>query len=326
MTTIGIVSLIIGIIGVIYYFLFTDYSSRLGNNNGDIGIISLGGDAAYFGDMLLYSIGSVFFVVFKLSGRVYWKWIGWSLLMLWFSAVVVTYTKGLIIAVISFLICLFFILKERRTFIVVSLILFITTIIFVSNVNYVLSSRLNISSTEGSSSVWIRVKAYVVSLNNSTKHFWFGNGAGLSQKLLPELANDYDRIVDEKTKRFMEKNFSYGELANRELIDSHNLFLTEFFNVGIIGAISLTCLVVFVVIEQIRTLKITSSGRDNVNELLFATLIAMLIFRFTQSLVIIPFLWFMLGLSFGVCTKMFSTVEYCDTLHTKRETGNTKHT
>ena len=35
--TMGIVSLVIGIIGFVYYVFFTEHSSRLGNNNGNLG-------------------------------------------------------------------------------------------------------------------------------------------------------------------------------------------------------------------------------------------------------------------------------------------------
>ncbi|MDP2278098.1 MAG: hypothetical protein Q8K51_07735, partial [Nitrospirota bacterium] len=61
LTTMGIVSLVIGIWGFMYYVFFTEHSARLGNNNGNLGLIYLGGDAPYFGDLLLYSIGPVFY-------------------------------------------------------------------------------------------------------------------------------------------------------------------------------------------------------------------------------------------------------------------------
>ena len=53
----------------------------------------------------------------------------------------------------------------------------------------------------------------------------------------------------------MEDFLIYGDEANKSLLDAHNLFLTEFFNVGIIGVISLMCLIALVVVEQIKIIK-----------------------------------------------------------------------
>ena len=78
----------------------------------------------------------------------------------------------------------------------------------------------------------IRAKAVIVSLSSSINPmevFWFGNGAGLSQKLLPAMADSFDETTDEKTKKFMEDFLIYGDEANKSLLDAHNLFLTEFF-------------------------------------------------------------------------------------------------
>ena len=61
--TMGIVSLVIGISGFVYYVFFTEHGARLGNSNGNLGLIYLGGDAPYLGDLLLYSMGPVFYVV-----------------------------------------------------------------------------------------------------------------------------------------------------------------------------------------------------------------------------------------------------------------------
>ena len=165
----------------------------------------------------------------------------------------------------------------------------------------------------------IRAKAVIVSLSssiNSMEVFWVGNGAGLSQKLLPQMANNFEKTLDRKTMKFMEKFGVDGEEINKSLLDAHNLFLTEFFNVGIIGVISLLCLIALVVVEQIRIIK-SSLETDNIIQLLSATLIAMLFFRLASSFVVIPSLWFMLGLSFGVCKLYWShpSINACKEIH-----------
>jgi asparagine N-glycosylation enzyme membrane subunit Stt3 len=69
-------------------------------------------------------------------------------------------------------------------------------------------------------------------------------------------------------------------------------------------------------VEQIRIIK-SSLEADNIIQLLSATLIAMLVFRFASSFVVIPSLWFMLGLSFGVC-KLYrsrSSTNACKEIH-----------
>ena len=100
----GITSLIIGVLSVIsHYFIVGDFNVRLGQGDRTLGIIGLGGDTFYFGDILLYSIGSVYFVLFKIYDSKYWKYSIPFLLMLWFSAVVLTFSKALIMSVIFFL-------------------------------------------------------------------------------------------------------------------------------------------------------------------------------------------------------------------------------
>lgn len=96
----------------------------------------------------------------------------------------------------------------------------------------------------------------------------------------------------------MHRDRTYGEEANKSLIDSHVFFLTEFFNVGIFGLISLVGIVVFVIVEQFKVVMRYREG-DIINVLLFLTLISMLIYRLTQSLIVIPFLWFIIGLNLG---------------------------
>ena len=165
----------------------------------------------------------------------------------------------------------------------------------------------------------IRVKAAIVSLINSTnsmKVFLVGNGAGLSQKLLPQMANDLEKTLDRKSMEFMEKYQVDGEGSNKSLLDAHNLFITEFFNVGIIGVISLLCLIALVVVEQIKIIR-SSFEMDDINKFLSATLIAMLVFRFASSFVVIPSLWFMLGLCFGVCKLYWSrsSTNACKEIH-----------
>jgi O-antigen ligase len=330
LTTMGIVSFVIGIFGFVYYIFFTEHSARLGNKNGDLGIIYIGGDAPYFGDLMLYSIGPVFYVILNFFNKKSWAWVKWFLLILWFSALILTYTKAIIASVTLFIIYLFFIFKKHRFFMVKTLILFVAMTIFINNqtdiksflINRYLNikkdvyltgikgssdikGRLNIFSSIGMNSFMIRAKAVMVSSINSKGHFWVGNGAGLSQKLLPAMANSFDKTVDEETKKFMENFSIYGDEANKSLLDAHNLFFTEFFNVGIIGAISLLCLIALVVVEQIRIIK-SSLETDNVIQLLSATLIAILFFRLASSFVVIPSLWFMLGLSFGVCKLYWS--------------------
>lgn len=321
--TIGTLSLLIGIAAALNYYFIGGYgSSRLGASDVPVlGIISLRGDPSYFGDILLYSIGSVFFVVLKVSERKYWRWLMLFLLMFWFLAIALTFTKALVLSVLCFFVCSILLLREKRRFMVLCTILFIavvtltvasnsyfrvlskqkTVLIQTMKKDMMVLNRMNMFSTSGMNSLTIRLKAIEVSIKNSLTNMWFGNGAGLSQKLLPEMGTEYDRTVDDEKRALMKRKWIYGEAASKSMIDSHVFFLTEFFNVGLVGVIPLICLIIFVILEQIKTIKISKDENDNINELLFATLISMLVHRLTGSFVVIPFLWFMLGLSFGVC-------------------------
>ena len=324
LTAIGTLSILIGVVAALNYCFAGYYVSsiRLGATGVPVlGIIDLGGDPGYFGDILLYSIGPVFFVVFKVFERQYWRWLMQFLLMLWMWAIVLTYSKGVILSVLCFFVCSILLLRKKRRFLVWCTILFIAvvTLTFASKSYFSVSSkqgtatlqaikkdmminnRMNMLSDMGMNSLTIRLKAIEVSLRNSLKNILFGSGAGLSQKLLPEMGTEYDRMADDEKRALMKLKWIYGEDASKSLIDSHVFFLTEFFNVGLVGVIPLICLIIFVILEQIKTIKISKDENDNINELLFATLISMLVHRLAGSFVVIPFLWFMLGLSFGVC-------------------------
>lgn len=356
----GVLSLFIGNISLISFFALNDGSgsSRLGQAKDiTLGIIDLGGDSFYFGDILLYSIGAVSYVVIRLSEHKYMKLLVFPLLLGWYSAIILTFSKGLIIAVFCFIFCVIIFLKGKRRLMILTMVLFIATIdlapqfykTFVqwqilmkepvqtditaqskplskvnqeietdivaqskplaetpaykkagSNVD-VMINRLQLHSILGMNSVAMRVKAIIISVQNTMPNFWFGRGAGTSQKILPGMADIYDEKADAQTRTLMTNYYVYGKGANRGLIDSHILFVTEFFNVGFFGLVSLTAIIFFVIIEQ---LKLIMSNRDKNNKimvLLFANLIAMLAYRMTGSLIVIPFLWFMLGLSFGLC-------------------------
>ena len=190
-------------------------------------------------------------------------------------------------------------------------------------------TRVSIMNNLGMSSINIRLKAIEVSLINSLPNIWFGNGAGTSQKLLPKMATDYDKTIDRHTEKYnkMLKSGMFGVAAygpyggiqptisegiaenNITLIDSHNLFLTEFFNVGIIGSTSLLLMICLILYEQIKVIKKNNNKNIILNVLLFATLLSMLTHRMTASFVVIPFLWFILGLNLGVTRLPFSSHE-----------------
>lgn len=343
--SIGILSLIIGITVALDYYLFSTQRLRLGDHRA-AGLIDLGGDVFYLADILLFSIGAVFLVIFNLPKKKYWKWLKWSLLLLWFSAIALTCTKSLFVAVISFFVCLILILKRERRFLVTAIVLFIISIIlnfegptYFYTMKSKVAKRVVMASKKtmpefqeeipkidqpeipphiaagrtafrkkinpldregGGNSLLIRAKAIVVSLGNSMEHFWFGHGAGLARALLPKMGDEFDRNASEKLKEFMKRKSIYGPNANFGFCDAHNLFLAEFFTGGVAALIPLMCFTIFVVIEQMKTLKVSYNKNDNINEVLFATLIAMLVFRMGSALVVFPFLWFMLGLCFGV--------------------------
>ena len=128
--------------------------------------------------------------------------------------------------------------------------------------------RINVASALGKSSFEGRIKAMKVSLVNSFSNLWLGNGAGTSQKLLPSMIEDLERANIQSTDRkqitriknntikvLLEKKLISPEYrGNRSLIDSHNLFLTEFFNVGIIGASALLIMVSLILYKQFRVI------------------------------------------------------------------------
>ena len=475
LTGIGALSLLIGIVAVLNYYV-SGHTGRLGQPGSFVlGMIDLGGDPQYLGDIFLYTAGAVLFVSLQLYKRKYWKYLIWPCLILWFSAVTLTLVKALFVSMFCFFVISLILMKGKRYFVILNLIVFILAIVanyhlktygafsrskaklisnivlgkvdskaifgqdvelieqiissvknragkeiddalrevddladdltksyeggekdrirevgilrrevvwgihklltrertmgdvkdtidkvserikanmmtnklkerFQDTINNVIVrmktvedlkrqerveidrvmsslpknierkmlidgakgdlqilSRLNVFSGLGLNSVNIRLKGVVVSVLSSLDAKWFGHGAGLSQKLLPELSNRYDKIASDDEKRLMKRLWIYGKDANKSLIDSHVLLLTEFFNVGLMGLISLICLILFVIVEQIKTIKRSKAENGNINELLFATLIAMLVYRLSGSLVVIPFLWFILGLSFGVC-------------------------
>lgn len=480
LTVIGTLSLIIGVFATINYYVLGNYN-RLGSTDSTLGLLDIGGDPFYFGDILLYSIGAVFFVIINLSRNKYLKWLNWPVLLLWLCAIVLTGTKSLVLSVVCFFIVAILLLKGKRIFMGSGLILFILLIVIANSSFYLeltkdreeislesqrsivesetpieilitipesqkeailstlmgiakveelfapelkedidislidkptplseptqiskppkeitiaiveestgiepfapelkeedediksnvlvelkirstesqkikvlslirdnlktatsakiktisnlgdyveeinlnplknpdLFSRLNILSACGKNSIAIRLKAITVSLRNSFNHFWFGNGAGLSQTLLPEMGKNYDKTVDLKTIQATEAQniYIYGYNTHQSLIDSHVLFITEFFNVGVFGLISLICLIVFVIKEQIKAISYSQIKKEYMNELIFATLISMLVFRMAASLIVVPFLWFILGLSFGISKLYTNTFSKSD--------------
>ncbi len=325
--TIGTLSLLIGSVATLNYYFFDGYVGRLGlSGSYVIGIINLGGDPPYFGDILLYSIGSVFFVALRFRTRKYLKWVIGGFLLLWMSAIVLTFTKGVIVAVICFFLLSIFLLKGKRH----TMLLIMISFIIIVPINFHLSelaasrfkspsesepyvstgwsrSRLNVLSkhasypSPGAYSISIRLKAIKVSYIQSLDNKWFGHGAGSSQKLLPQMANQYDKNIDAEGRLKLELAAVYGEAVNTSIIDSHVLFLTELFNVGMLGAVSLMCLIAFVMREQLKAIKSFKFEIVDLNKLQFATLISMLIYRMSASFVVIPFLFFILGLNFGIC-------------------------
>ena len=110
---------------------------------------------------------------------------------------------------------------------------------------------------------------------------------------------------------YMMMDGTIDEAAHNDvsMIDSHNLFLTEFFNVGIIGSTSLLLMICLILYEQIKVIRKNNNKNIILNVLLFATLLSILAHRMTASFVVIPFLWFILGLNLGVTKLPFSSHE-----------------
>ena len=174
------------------------------------------------------------------------------------------------------------------------------------------TSRLSLNKI-GLYSYDIRLKAMEVSLINSFSNIWFGNGAGTSQILLPKMANEYDKTIGINSAKYnyMVHGGTIGEPAHNDvsMTDSHNVFLTEFFNVGIIGSTSLLLMICLILYEQIKVIRKNNNKNIILNVLLFATLLSMLTHRMTASFVVIPFLWFILGLNLGIIRLPFSSQE-----------------
>ena len=174
------------------------------------------------------------------------------------------------------------------------------------------TSRLSLNKI-GLYSYDIRLKAMEVSLINSFSNIWFGNGAGTSQKLLPKMANEYDKTIEITSAKYnyMVHGGTIGEPAHNDvsMTDSHNLFLTEFFNVGIIGSTSLLLMICLILYEQIKVIRKNNNKNIILNVLLFATLLSMLTHRMTASFLVIPSLWFILGLNLGITRLAFSSHE-----------------
>jgi hypothetical protein len=342
MGAIGGLSIFIGFVSVITYYFANHDLGRLGQTGvASVGPLDIGGDPCYFGDILLFSIGAVFFVLIKLKDQKHCKYLLPILLTFWLSATVLTFTKGLVIAISSFILCAIILMKGNRRFLLACTVLFIMTLIFIPQVNKAVPAvrelflAKKVSVTGGTDpapvekekkNIWdaraplihkrfdmhhplnthswlIRKKAIEVSLENTMPFIFFGRGAGLSQRLLPGMANEHDSKVDQRSAKFEEmiRHNTYGKEVNQSVVDSHILFVTEFFNVGIAGALSLIGLIGFVMLTQIRIIKSSPDDRvRDINALLLSTVISMIVYRFSASLIVIPFLWFILGLSFGI--------------------------
>ncbi|MCK5541120.1 MAG: hypothetical protein KAI40_00390 [Desulfobacterales bacterium] len=320
-------SYIIAATGVVTFYFNGCNLGRLGAAGTNLlGIINLGGDSYYFGDILLFASGAVLFLTLKNSQKRYVKFVFLTLLFLWSSAIILTFTKGLIIAAVAFMLLSIFFLKGKRIFVSLCLMLFMVA--FFGNsilTKYVKEKKVGqnqsakqlflrenqSSSTQhgrnhvfGYNSLYVRLTLVEVSLAKSIDNFWFGHGAGLSKYLLPDMVL-IEMKEDAKVDIYKHDDLTDGteknwQAAKRNLIDSHVFFLTEFFNVGILGACSLICLVLLVIVELIKVIKTSVEKNDHIPSLLLASIIAMLIFRLFGSLISIPFLWFMLGFAFGV--------------------------
>lgn len=139
-----------------------------------------------------------------------------------------------------------------------------------------------------------------VSVAGSLDYFFFGHGAGLSQALLPKLAEAFDSKLSEEERVQYEFDNLYGPKVNSSIIDAHNLFLTEFFNVGIIGALALVGLVLRVIKLQIDILRRKSLRHDPIIVLSISVFAALLLYRMAGSYIVVPYFWVMLGVLFGL--------------------------
>ena len=95
------------------------------------------------------------------------------------------------------------------------------------------------------------------------------------------------------------------------IIDAHNLFITELFHIGIIGAISLflSC-----ALTVLKLLKISYYHKNNLDEKMYfeyttAGLIGLLTHRLTCSFESVPTLWFLLGFSLLIIENNYSVLK-----------------
>lgn len=320
----GYICLAIVTVALTHYLFFTDRSSRLGQLNS-LGFFHLGGDTYYFGDVILFNAGALAYLMFNSLNTRWGLFLKWIFAGILFSAVALTFTKSLIISAFFFFAVFFFFVKGRRAMAILGIILLAAVL----GMNYLcvrqrivqpglviqqtaamdlpqsdvaqsqLLARMNILSTYGSNSFGVRWKSIIVSIRNSIPHFWFGNGAGISQRLIGDMANEYDRSLPLKEAELMMQRSLYGEEVNANLVDGHNLFIAEFFNVGFTGFAAVLALTVFVLFRLARLVKKIDGRRDIIPHLLLATTAALLFFRMTGSLIVLPSLWFMFGLSMG---------------------------
>jgi hypothetical protein len=320
----GFISLTIVGISLANYAFFTDHSARLGQVNS-LGFFHLGGDTFYFGDLLLLCLGGVLYLILTLLKKPYGTVLSLILAGIWLSAVALTFTKGLIISVFFFFLVLALFARRKRAMIFWA----IGAIALALSFNYAvvrhrilqpnlvinqsgdarvssadiaqsqLLARMNVLSIYGSNSLGVRWKSVKISLKDSANHFWLGNGAGLSQKLIGGMANEYDRGLSAQEAQALKQRSLYGEAVNANLIDGHNLFITEFFNVGFVGVGVLILLTVFVVVRLIKAVRLLDASKDILPHLLLATTSALLLFRMAGSLIVLPSLWFMFGLGMG---------------------------
>ena len=395
-TTIAFTCVLFSIFLLVNYYLFSN-EKRLGGLHWVSAFPSnsffdklVRGDPPYFGDIILYGLGPLYYTIFFFCRNKLRLILSIPIQIIIFSVIALTYTKGVLLSTLIFLIISFFLLKEKRIFIFLSCMLFFVTIIThvtvdrisfmpeqkaqiiseqtaqiipprdLSNyrkhgqslfsdltydpdmititkmkkiepimppeeqisivdkiVNEVSSSRLNIIGSLGRTSLDVRLKGIKVSLINSLPNIWLGNGAGTSQKLLPKMTRNYV-----KTKPIPPKLENYEMYVERigvknkfgtdynfsGVIDSHNLLLTELFNVGVIGSLSLFSMICLILYKQLRVIIKKNNDKNNfLNELLLATLLSMLVHRMTDSFVAVPFLWLILGISLGVTKLKFNS-------------------
>ena len=91
-------------------------------------------------------------------------------------------------------------------------------IVTLSSIDLFTSSRISLSNVS-LYSYSIRIKAIEVSLLNSFHNAWFGNGAGTSRYLLPEMATEYDNSIDVNSGQYywMTVKGTIGEPVNNNV-------------------------------------------------------------------------------------------------------------